>query len=90
MIISKLCCQMQQGTTNFTHAYFIPFIFAKFSPNITPSCLCAIVMVMKASSKGETEPIISYTFYMFMLNLIVLVCFFNIVGYIISIYLVNK
>jgi len=61
-------------TNKFNNAYFIPFIFAKFSANITP----------------ETEPIIRYTFSMFILNLVVLTCFFNIVGYILSIYLVNK
>jgi hypothetical protein len=34
------------------YAYFLPFIFSKLSPNIT----------------AETEPIITYTFYMFILN----------------------
>jgi hypothetical protein len=61
-------------TNNFKFAYFLPFILAKFSPNITP----------------ETEPIISYSFSMFILSLLVLICFFNVVGYILSIYLINK
>jgi hypothetical protein len=38
----------------------------------------------------ETEPIIRYSFSMFILSLLVLMCFFNIVGYILSIYLINK
>ena len=54
--------------------YFLPFIFAKFNPNITP----------------ETSPLISYSFSMFILSLLVLTCFVNIIGYILSIYLISK
>ena len=46
---------------NFQKKYFIPLILAKFSHNITP----------------ETEPFIRYTFSMFFLRLVILVCFFN-------------
>lgn len=46
----------------------------KFNPNVTP----------------EAEPLISYSFSMFILSLLVLVCFINIIGYIISIYLIEK
>jgi hypothetical protein len=56
------------------YAYIIPFIFTKLNPNVST----------------ETDPLISYVFSMFMLNFIILICFFNIVGYILSIYLVNK
>jgi hypothetical protein len=61
-------------TNKFKCAYFIPFIFAKFSPMITP----------------DSEPIISFSFSMFILSLTVLICFFNIIGYIFSIYLITK
>jgi hypothetical protein len=54
--------------------YFLPFIYAKFNPNVSP----------------EAEPFISYSFSMFILSLLVLVCFFNIIGYILSIYLIEK
>ena len=59
---------------NFKFAYFLPFILAKYHPTITP----------------ETEPIISYSFSMFILSLLVLICFFNIISYIFSIYLISK
>lgn len=61
-------------TNKYQGVYFLPFILAKFSPHITP----------------ETEPIISYSFSMFILSLVVLVCFFNIFCYILSIYLITK
>ena len=72
--LSKLRTYTGANRINHKNAYFLPFIFTKLSPNIT----------------NETEPIITYTFFMFILNLIVLICFFNIVGYILSIYLVKK
>ena len=59
---------------NKQYAFIIPFIFTKLNPNFST----------------ETEPLVSYVFSMFMLNLIVLICFVNIIGYIISIYLVNQ
>jgi hypothetical protein len=66
------------GTNNFIssrkYAYIIPFIFTNLNPNVST----------------ETDPLVSYAFSMFMLNLIILICFVNIVGYILSIYLVNK
>jgi hypothetical protein len=64
------------GTQNNKHlnAYFIPFIYAKFNPNIS----------------ADVDPFVSYTFGMFILNLTVLVCFVNIIGYILSLYLINK
>ena len=65
---------LSSGENKFKNAYLLPFIFAKLNPNITP----------------ETEPIVTYAFSMFILNLAVLICFFNIAGYILSIYLVNK
>ena len=73
--INKFCgC----GKNNFIYsrqdAYIIPFIFTNLNPNVSRA----------------TEPLVSYAFSMFMLNLIILICFVNIVGYILSIYLVNK
>jgi hypothetical protein len=56
------------------NSFFIPIVVAKFSPIVTP----------------EMDPLIDYTFSMFILNLIVLACFFNIVGYIVSIYLIES
>jgi hypothetical protein len=61
-------------TTKYKEAYILPFLFAKFNPNVT----------------AEAEPFISYSFSMFILSLLVLFCFFNIIGYIISIYLIDK
>jgi len=61
-------------TTKYKNVYFLPFIYAKFNPNVTP----------------EAEPIISYSFSIFMLSLVVLYCFVNIMAYIISIYLIDK
>jgi len=59
---------------NFQTAYFLPLILAKLSPNVTP----------------ETEPIITYSFSMFTLGLVVLLCFINIVGYIVALYLIQS
>jgi len=56
------------------YSYFLPFILAKYNHTISP----------------DTEPIISYSFSMFLLSLLVLICFFNIIGYILSIYLISK
>jgi hypothetical protein len=61
-------------TNKYTGAYLLPFIFAKFNPNVS----------------AEAEPLISYSFSMFILSLLVLFCFFNIIGYIISIHLIDK
>lgn len=58
----------------YKSVYFLPFILAKFNPNISV----------------ETEPFIRYSFSMFLLSLLVLICFFNIIGYILSMYLISK
>lgn len=63
-----------EGAVTNKRVYFLPFILTKFNPNIN----------------SETEPIISYSFAMFILSLIVLICFYNIVAYILSIYLLKK
>lgn len=47
-------------TNKYQYSYFLPFIFAKFNPNIT----------------AEGDPFISYCFSMFILSLAVLICFF--------------
>jgi hypothetical protein len=63
------------GHNNFNqNAYFLPFIFHKLNPNVS----------------GDTDPFVYYIFGMFILNLAVLVCFVHIIGYILSLYLVNK
>jgi hypothetical protein len=44
IVIIKLCCPLsvalvkakEEGTNKFKNAYFLPFIFSKLSPNITP------------------------------------------------------
>jgi hypothetical protein len=56
------------------YVYFVPFILNSLGKDITP----------------ETEPIISYSFYMFMSALIVLSCFINIFGYFMAIYLIKR
>ena len=61
-------------TNKYKCLYFLPFIFAKLNPNVT----------------AEAEPLISYSFSMFILSLLVLICFVNIIGYMLSIYLISK
>ena len=65
---------LKKNNVSFKSAYFIPILLGLINPNITP----------------ETEPIITYSFSMFTLSLIILICFFNIMSYILSIYLINK
>ena len=59
---------------NLKYSFIIPFIFLKLGNEIP----------------ADVEPIITYSFNMFILSLITLVCFINIIGYFISIYLINK
>ncbi len=59
---------------NLKYCYFIPFIFNKLSKEIP----------------ADADFIIHYSFYMFILSLISLVCFINALAYLISLYLVNK
>ena len=56
------------------YSFIIPFIFLKLGNEIP----------------ADVEPIITYSFNMFILSLITLVCLINIIGYFISIYLINK
>lgn len=56
------------------YCYIIPFIFKTLGSEISP----------------EAEPIISFSFNIFILSLIALICFINIIGYFISIYLLEK
>jgi DNA polymerase type B, organellar and viral len=56
------------------YSYFLPFILSKVGGNISE----------------ESESIIRYAFSMFTLNLIVLICFTNVFGYILSLYLISK
>jgi hypothetical protein len=73
--INKFCgCGKNKFIYSRQDAYIIPFIFTNLNPNVSRA----------------TEPLVSYAFSMFMLNFIILICFVNIVGYILSIYLVNK
>jgi hypothetical protein len=59
---------------NLKYCYFIPFIFNKLSKEIP----------------ADADFIIHYSFYMFILSLITLVCFINALAYLITLYLVNK
>ena len=59
---------------NLKYSFIIPFIFLKLVNEIP----------------ADVEPIITYSFNMFILSLITLVCLINIIGYFISIYLINK
>ena len=59
---------------NLKYSFIIPFIFLKLCNEIP----------------ADVEPIITYSFNMFILSLITLVCLINIIGYFISIYLINK
>lgn len=60
--------------TNLKKNYIIPFIFSSLGSEMPT----------------DAEPLISFSFNMFILSLIILVCFINITGYFISIYLINK
>ena len=53
-------------------------------------CLSFIIAKLDPNTTAEMEPIINYAFYMLILNLLVLIYFYNIIGYTLSIYLVNK
>ena len=59
---------------SYKYSYFLPFILSKVGSNISE----------------ESESIIRYAFSMFTLNLIVLICFINVFGYILSLYLISK
>lgn len=59
---------------NLKYSFIIPFIFLKLGNEIP----------------ADVEPIITYSFNMFILSLITLVCLMAIIGYFISIYLINK
>ena len=54
--------------------YFIPFIFNYLGKDISP----------------DAEPIVIYSFNMFILSLIVLFCFINIFGYFMALYLIKR
>lgn len=56
------------------YCYIMPFILNKIGKDIPI----------------DAEPAIQLSFNMFILTLIILICFINIIGYFISIYLINK
>jgi hypothetical protein len=58
----------------YKSSYLFPFIISIFGKNIS----------------NESEPIIVYSFSMFTLSFIVFICFINIFGYILSLYLISK
>jgi hypothetical protein len=60
--------------TNLSYSFIIPFIFKTLGSDIPK----------------DAEPIITYSFNMLILSLIILACFINITGYFISIYLIKK
>nr|YP_010697737.1 hypothetical protein P1R16_mgp02 [Porodaedalea niemelaei]WCF76633.1 hypothetical protein [Porodaedalea niemelaei] len=59
---------------NLKYCYIIPFIFKTLGKEIP----------------ADAEPIVTFSFNILILALIILFCFINITGYFISIYLINK
>ena len=59
---------------NYKFAFIFPFIISQFDHN----------------NLNKAEPIIAFTFNMFILNLSCLFCFINIAGYLLSLYLIDK
>ena len=59
---------------NLKYCYIIPFIFKTLGKDIPL----------------DAEPIVTFSFNIFILALIILLCFINITGYFVSIYLINK
>ena len=59
---------------NYKFAFLFPFILTLFDKD----------------NMNKAEPIIAFTFNMFILNLSCLFCFVNIVGYLLSLYLIDK
>ena len=59
---------------NYKLVFFFPFILSQFD----------------ADNLNKAEPIIAFTFNMFILNLSCLFCFVNIAGYLLSLYLIDK
>ena len=59
---------------NFKYCYIIPFIYKNLGSNLPK----------------DAEPLITFSFNMLILSLIILFCFINVTGYFISIYLLNK
>ena len=55
-------------------SFLLPFILNNLGKDISP----------------DAEPIMIYSFSMFTLSLIVLICFINVLGYLISLYLISK
>lgn len=62
------------GRAKYKYNYIIPFIFSSLGSNIPK----------------DAEPIVTFSFNILILSLIVFFCLINITGYFISIYLVNK
>jgi hypothetical protein len=58
----------------YKFAFVFPFIISQFDHN----------------NLNKAEPIIAFTFNIFILNLSCLFCFINIAGYLLSIYLIDK
>ena len=72
--VPRIGLQRLANAKNLKYSFIIPFLFNKLGNEIP----------------ADVEPIITYSFNMFILSLIVLVCLINITGYFISIYLINK
>jgi hypothetical protein len=71
---SKNKLKLEKLKESHQYSYFLPFILSKVGGNISE----------------ESDSIIRYAFSMFTLNLIVLICFINVFGYILSLYLISK
>jgi len=59
---------------NLRYSLFFPFILSQFD----------------SENLNKAEPIVAFTFNMFILNLSCLFCFINITGYLLSLYFINK
>ena len=61
-------------SSNYKYCYFIPFILSPFDND----------------NINNANPFLGYFFYMFMLNLVILICFINITGYLLAYYVLDK
>lgn len=61
-------------SSNYKHCYFIPFILSHFD----------------IDNINNGNLFVGYFFYMFMLNLVILICFINITGYLLAYFVLDK
>jgi hypothetical protein len=61
-------------SSNYKYCYFIPFILSNFY----------------IDNINNGNPFLGYFFYMFMLNLVILICFINITGYLLAYFVLDN